>query len=119
MGSGLVIALLVASACQPAQGRGGFDPKSKGAPTSSPGTAGGGAPVSPPPVPGMIHPPPVVPTGAGDFVGRTGTGLVLHGQPWQFTGYDVYNAASRANCGETCAADGCALRRSQAVGGTD
>ena len=102
----LVVGVVGVSACRPAQPRSGFDPKAQPPTSSASGGVGnsvgsGGTP--PPPTPG-VPTPPVAPVGAGAFVGRSGTGLVLNGKPWQFTGYDVYNAASRGNCGATIGA---------------
>lgn len=34
-----------------------------------------------------------------DFVTRSGRGLVLDGQPYTFTGFNIYNANSRGECG--------------------
>src|SRR5262245_1345668 len=100
----LAVTVLGLSACRPPQPtRGGFDPKAQATPPPTSSTSGGTGGSPTPPVPAMEHPPPT-PAGTGAFVGRSGTSLVLNGHPWQFTGFDIYNAASRGNCGATIGA---------------
>ena len=55
------------------------------------------APPAPPAPPAAPAPPPLNPFTDG-FVGRSGTGLVLNGAPYRFTGLNIYNANSRWNC---------------------
>ncbi len=54
----------------------------------------------PTPKPTPAPTPPPAPASSG-FVGRSGTELTLDGQPFVFTGFNIYNANSRSNCGST------------------
>ncbi|HYM83183.1 MAG TPA: cellulase family glycosylhydrolase [Candidatus Dormibacteraeota bacterium] len=57
---------------------------------------------TPTPTPTATPAPTPVPTPLPSaFVGRSGTTLTLGGQPWTFTGFNIYNANSRSNCGAT------------------
>lgn len=60
------------------------------APTPQPATAAPTA--TPPPTTAPPNPP------ISGFVRRSGTQLTLNGQPYRFTGFNIYNANSRWNC---------------------
>ena len=62
-------------------------------PTASP-TATPSATSAPTPTPSVSSPP-------SGFVGRSGTSFTLAGQPFTFTGFNIYQANSRANCSYT------------------
>jgi mannan endo-1,4-beta-mannosidase len=83
-------------------------------PASLPATAATTVPTTP------ASTPPATPASPpAGFIGARGTGLVLNGRRFRFTGYDVYNASSRDNCGGTMGYDNAELDQALSTWRTD
>jgi hypothetical protein len=80
-------------------------PTSTPAPTAPPTPAPTATPkptAPPTPAPTVTPQPTPAPTALpAGFVGRSGTQFTLGGQPFRFTGFNIYQANSRSNCGGT------------------